>query len=639
MYETYIPGFTNELWGGAPETMSVDGGLTGSYQSLPTAQPGQTAPYVEDYQSLPTAQPVQTAPYSDGMEGLRPADIRAQLGAEMSITPRQMAAAPIANNGEVSPFTSNPYMVVNYGKEVNDPSFANTQNLDPTQAYRLVNQKTGEVTVSDPNDPTSLARLVLQANQLSGNSATKANWDIYSGDTSIASDRPNYTGGVLGALLQYGLPIGLSFIPGVGWAGSAALAGAGSTAGKLISGYDLGDALKSGALTAVTAGLMKAPILGGGGSIGGTISNALGEIPGVGDALKAVSGGGGGYDPVTNTITAIGNTASPLISNVASGLIGSGAFTPDYSGLGQFADPSYTGIEAPTQEQPLEQQFDDILVKGNLPAGELPAIPVSPSSPAPVSGYDPVLNEITAVGDTSKPITDAQDAVSAVVPPLTSVNIPADAGNVTPTDNKGGLSTLDYIKLASLGIGALGDLFGGNKNAPGATISGNMGALNPIFSAQLPGANLPGLTGSTGGARPAAQSGLNTAQDWYRYGYGPEQSFFNYVPMGQPNTSKAYTGYAEGGSTGYGEGGGLSHYVEGPGDGREDKIPAMLSDGEYVMDAETVALLGNGSNKAGADLLDKFRVNVRKHKGRELARGDFSKDAKKPEQYLAGGRA
>ena len=78
--------------------------------------------------------------------------------------------------------------------------------------------------------------------------------------------------------------------------------------------------------------------------------------------------------------------------------------------------------------------------------------------------------------------------------------------------------------------------------------------------------------------------------------------------------------------------------VNGAGDGREDKIDAKLSDGEYVIDAETVALLGNGSSKAGAAQLDKFRVNIRKHKGQKLASGKFSANAKSPEAYLAGGR-
>ena len=76
--------------------------------------------------------------------------------------------------------------------------------------------------------------------------------------------------------------------------------------------------------------------------------------------------------------------------------------------------------------------------------------------------------------------------------------------------------------------------------------------------------------------------------------------------------------------------------VRGPGDGRSDDIPANLSDGEYVIDAETVALLGDGSSKAGADKLDRFRVNVRKHKGKSLAAGRFSVAAKQPEAYLKG---
>jgi hypothetical protein len=86
-------------------------------------------------------------------------------------------------------------------------------------------------------------------------------------------------------------------------------------------------------------------------------------------------------------------------------------------------------------------------------------------------------------------------------------------------------------------------------------------------------------------------------------------------------------------------GGPLSHYVQGGGTGRSDSIPAKLSDGEYVIDAETVALLGDGSSKAGAQRLDQFRANIRKQKGKALSQGKFSPDARAPEQYLMGGRA
>ena len=78
--------------------------------------------------------------------------------------------------------------------------------------------------------------------------------------------------------------------------------------------------------------------------------------------------------------------------------------------------------------------------------------------------------------------------------------------------------------------------------------------------------------------------------------------------------------------------------VHGAGTGRSDDIPAVLSDGEYVLDAETVAMLGDGSNKAGAEKLDQFRVNLRRHKGANLAKGRISVNAKSPEKYLAGGR-
>lgn len=77
------------------------------------------------------------------------------------------------------------------------------------------------------------------------------------------------------------------------------------------------------------------------------------------------------------------------------------------------------------------------------------------------------------------------------------------------------------------------------------------------------------------------------------------------------------------------------------GTGRSDGVlaylgggPAKVSNKEYVMDAETVALLGDGDPDAGADELDKMRVNVRKHKGAALAKGKFSPNAKGALSYL-----
>jgi hypothetical protein len=80
----------------------------------------------------------------------------------------------------------------------------------------------------------------------------------------------------------------------------------------------------------------------------------------------------------------------------------------------------------------------------------------------------------------------------------------------------------------------------------------------------------------------------------------------------------------------------LSRFAKGAGSGRADTINAKLSDGEYVMDAETVAMLGDGSSEEGAKRLDQMRANLREHKGKALAKGKFSPDAKSPLAYLKG---
>lgn len=92
--------------------------------------------------------------------------------------------------------------------------------------------------------------------------------------------------------------------------------------------------------------------------------------------------------------------------------------------------------------------------------------------------------------------------------------------------------------------------------------------------------------------------------------------------------------YADGGSAC--ACGGLSRYVKGGTAGQSDKVPAMLSDGEYVMDADVVSALGDGNNAAGASALDKMRENVRAHK-RGAPTNKIPPKAKKPEAYLKKG--
>jgi hypothetical protein len=88
-------------------------------------------------------------------------------------------------------------------------------------------------------------------------------------------------------------------------------------------------------------------------------------------------------------------------------------------------------------------------------------------------------------------------------------------------------------------------------------------------------------------------------------------------------------GFAQGGLLGYNEGGMPSQeqgYFEGQvvgnGDGQSDEVPfkvdggevdmAMLSPDEYVLAADVVSYIGDGSSNAGAAKLDQFMIDVRK---------------------------
>lgn len=122
---------------------------------------------------------------------------------------------------------------------------------------------------------------------------------------------------------------------------------------------------------------------------------------------------------------------------------------------------------------------------------------------------------------------------------------------------------------------------------------------------------------------------LNPKINYYSYGYGPEEQFFkdNALPSmpTEEEKKKQKTQTAA-----------MGRYVKGGGTGTSDSIPAKLSDGEYVIDAQTVSMLGDGSSDAGAAKLDAMRENIRKHKGSALAKGKFAPNSKAPLSYVKG---
>ncbi|CAB4156133.1 hypothetical protein UFOVP1417_47 [uncultured Caudovirales phage] len=183
-------------------------------------------------------------------------------------------------------------------------------------------------------------------------------------------------------------------------------------------------------------------------------------------------------------------------------------------------------------------------------------------------------------------------------------------GFMSGTLAKGLASPGFLIPAALAGVGAFS---GGDQQAMPTATAGTPTSTDPNMTRRL-------------ATTPLDRTRLQPPIDYYNYGKMPEQNFYAPEQAQQPTVQAAH-------------GGPLSRYVEGGGTGRSDSIDAKLSDGEYVIDSETVALLGDGSSKAGAAKLDQFRANIRKQKGKALSQGKISPDAQSPDRYLMGGRA
>jgi hypothetical protein len=520
--------------------------------------------------------------------------------------------------------------------------------------YKLVNNATGEV-ISSGAGEQAFRDALTQAQALSGVDGKKANWSIMTAGPDgqfrqVAADTPDK--GALGTIADLALPIaGSLLLPGVGgFLGGALGTGLGAAGGSLTSsilqGRDFGDALLRAGLSGITAGGLSSL---SGTPLTGATSSKLSST--VGSAASSKLG-----STAAQTISAPFRDATGALVLTGSGAGGSalgGGLTAALAGMGGglggnlanqvFQQPGSTPQSTFNQADP---NMNEIILSGSRPAagGGIPVGGVlagtAPFLQPGGGGGAPATegNDILVEAQRQAARNSAADDFLKIAGPTAAIGggaLAATSGAQTPTDAKKP-STLEQIeKYLGLGGGALailGDLFGGrgrnntNRLVPGGLASGQ---LNPVFSGGL---GAPTLAGAAGNFAPR-----DVDVDWKRYGYGPEQSFFNYAPQARPNTSTAFTGYAEGGEVM----GGVpmdSYAVRGPGTGRSDEIPALLSDGEYVIDAETVALLGDGSTEAGAERLDQFRVNLRKHKGQQLAKGGFSPDAKAPEHYLKGGR-
>ena len=72
--------------------------------------------------------------------------------------------------------------------------------------------------------------------------------------------------------------------------------------------------------------------------------------------------------------------------------------------------------------------------------------------------------------------------------------------------------------------------------------------------------------------------------------------------------------------------------VRGQGKGQDDVVPARLSKDEYVIPAEVVSQLGDGSSSAGGKELDRMVANIRAQKTKNGSK--FPPKAKSPLSYI-----
>lgn len=449
-----------------------------------------------------------------------------------------------------------------------------------------------------------------------------------------------YKGG--GDLLGVILPVALNFIaPGLGAAIGTAMGATG------VAATALGGAVIGGLSAAVTGGdPLKGALFGGlGGGLGdvagGFVNNALkmnlgaagqGILGGalVGGASSALTGG----DPLKGALiggagSAVGQFAG---ANTFGGATGAGvsaagrnfgnmlaagydpktaAIAGGLSGLaaGMTYKPPY-GMKAP------DLQKDQYGLEPNKPSDAV----LSSLKTSPGEGLK--VTEGMKIGDypfdTKGVRFGSADVSPKTLDAVTAASFPSTAQATSP------LSALNVKDIGLKDVATLAALSNLAQQRP-PEINQAIGKMSPQQQEYF---NRPSIKWDWNKMQADANAANMSLSD-YMASYWPQITSGTY---NTPATMAMGGMYAMGG----GPMGAVARLVRGGGSGRDDAINARLSDGEYVMDAETVAMLGDGSTDEGARRLDDMRNQLRKHKGKTMARGKFSPNAKSPLAYLKG---
>lgn len=436
-------------------------------------------------------------------------------------------------------------------------------------------------------------------------------------------------------IIGVALPVALSIIaPGVGTAIGTALGASG------IGASIVGGAVIGGASSALTGGnVLKGAAFGAlGGGLGEAVGSGISEglNLGLGDTSKALLGGSlvgagtsalGGENPLKGAAmgavgAGVGELAGSFGAEGANAMgEGAGALGEGIAQAGQtFGNALTAGYDPKTAA--IAGGFAGL--SGGLKAG------MSPSDAAVDSLSQNAVGS-SDFGDTAGTVSDSDFGYGA-----------------DRVDSGGALGQTDLTTTAPAAQepSTLQQLFGGQGSGNMVGTLGKLalgaGTLQSLFSAP------PEVQQAVSALPPEQKEYFNRPSvqwDWERLqrdAAASNLSLSQFMSRNWPQiTSGSYNKPATTAAPALkmSDGGALSavaRFARGAGTGRSDEIDAKLSDGEYVMDAETVALLGDGSSKAGAHKLEQMRQHIRSHKGKALAKGKFSPNAKSPLAYLKG---
>jgi len=393
------------------------------------------------------------------------------------------------------------------------------------------------------------------------------------------------------------LPVAINyFLPGLGTIASAAI---GAGIGGLVQGENFGDALKSAALGGITAGVAS--------GISSKFSGGT-FMEGVKGGLPASYSGAGlkGALPSSGDFALRGPEAPGFFEPMKTGYAGTDAYAQSLSAAQEAAGMNkYQLAKAEIDKAKaagITLSPDQALTQVSANVGKSSALGTAVKYGLPTllaagagGAFDPIPAEEIDLSGYGIDVADTSETRLAEDPGKYSTGVPTRSpGYISPSNaiySGQPLTTAAYLPNQ----GSYNPIVPSNTYA--ALTDQNAGTMVPSgggSSTYVPPSpvNIPGYDPTVTGMRPAPL-------------YGVDQ-FGNpvYSPYADPIMPAQYASTAPITPVNAARGGAMDFprrtgQIEGPGTETSDDIPAMLSDGEFVMTAQAVRNAGQGDRQKG----------------------------------------